>query len=194
MKATVILVCLCGLVLTACVNLKPVADNLRLYVLGEVEGAAVESIAESSEDRYYVVRPDIPTYLSHDRIMLRERSGAIVELMDERWAEPLEEEVCRALSEYVSRKGGRWVSGYYPWPRLDPDCPQLRVRFNELSIGADGSLRASVFWVVSQRQNVIRSGLYNAYELTWEPGRTETLVLAMNRMLEGLAVNIVGAE
>lgn len=179
--------------LSACVNLKPVEDNLKLYVLGDPKGVEVVETASSVEECFYIASPDLPSHLSNDRFMVRTLNGELIEKSDVRWAEPLEEGICRALSEYISREG-RWVTGYYPWPKLEANIPQLRVRFNELAFVDDGSVRISVFWVVRNRSDVLSGGVYNTYDLSWDPESPESLVKALNAALEGLATAVIAEQ
>ncbi|MGB0415493.1 MAG: PqiC family protein [Coraliomargarita sp.] len=190
MKRQVLCIALLSFFLTACVNLDPVEDDLQMYALGSVSDRPETEFPEETENVVYIARPDLPAYLSNNRILIRSADGEIKHLGGIRWVEPLEEGVARALSEYISRANGQFVAGYYPWPRLDRKTPQVRVRFSELSFEDDGSIHVVAFWWESRDEEVLKGGVFEPNDIAWTPGEPATLVTAFNEILEALGNQI----
>lgn len=171
--------------LVSCVNLEPVEDDLKLYALGSVSDRPSTVFPDDPSDVVYIGRPDLPAYLDNNRIVVRSENGLITPLDGVRWAEPLEEGVARALSEYISRADGQFVAGYYPWPLLDRETIQVRVRFSELSFEDDGSIHVVAFWWASSQENsLLKGGILEPQDIKWTPGDPATLVAAFNQILE----------
>ena len=190
MKIRIYTMLLLGLLFAGCVNLDPVEDDLQMYALGSVEDRPSAKFPENPNEVVYIGRPDLPAYLSNALMLIRSSDGEVKQLPGVRWAEPLEEGVARALSEYIARADGPFVAGYYPWPRINRETKQIRVRFTELSFKDDGSIHVVAFWWIAKGQGMIDGGLFEPRDIAWTPGQPATIVTAFNQILEQLGQSI----
>ena len=101
------------LLLSACVNLEPVEDDLRVYARWDLLLSVPKRSFEDLGQVVYIARPDLPSYLTNNRMLIR-AADEIQSLEGARWVEPLEEGVARALGEYLARAQAPFVAGYYP--------------------------------------------------------------------------------
>lgn len=194
MKYHLLAVGLLSLLFTSCVNLDPVEDDLQMYALGSVSDRPETEFPDNANNVIYIARPDLPAYLSNNRMLIRSEDGEIRHLGGIRWVEPLEEGVARALSEYISRAGGQFVAGYYPWPRLSNNTPMIRVRFSELSFEDDGTIHVVAFWWEGRDEEILKGGIFEPNDITWTPGKPSTLVTAFNRILEQVGEEIASKQ
>lgn len=185
---TLLLLC-CGL--TACVNLKPKADTVRMFVLGSVDAVAEPSA--QSPGAVYIARPDLPAYLDGSRLQYRHADGEIQSLRGARWAEPLQEGVARALSEFIGGAQGHSTDGYYPWPKLSTATPQVRVRLLKFGATADGRIQLAANWQIEGPGGVVCQSSYVADQFEWQLGDPQSLVAGLNQALKALAAEIAPA-
>jgi uncharacterized lipoprotein YmbA len=129
--------------LTACVNLKPKPDSVRLYLLGPVTASAVEAPVGRG---IYIARPDLPTYLEGNRMQYHGEGGELQSVYGARWGEPLQEGIARAISELITQQSGRPGSRFYPWPKSSDQAAELRVQFHQFGATADGRVQLTANW------------------------------------------------
>jgi uncharacterized lipoprotein YmbA len=184
MRAFILLFLCFGL--TACVNLKPKPDTVRLYVLGPLDTAVESGVL--SGPAIYIARPDLPTYVDGTRLQYRRQGGELRSLSGARWAEPLQEGVSRALSEYLSSQHA--INGYYPWPKLSSVTSQVRVRFSQFGATADGQIQLSAHWQIEGPEAVVREGVFAAADLKWQTDDAQSMVAGLNEALQALAADI----
>ena len=133
---------------------------------------------------------EFPEALDRPQMMLRggENRLDIQEL--HRWAAPLEGQVRRVLRENLATTGARVET--YPWPRDFAPERQIRLAITRFDgrPGATADLQAR--WTLSAADGTPPMTRTAAYS---EPAgdSIETLVAAQNRLLERLAVEIVGS-
>jgi len=190
MLRQLVLLSIC-LVLVACVNLKPQPDSVVLYVLGPSDSRTVPADEPPS---VYVARPDLPTYLEGSLLQYRQSDGAVKSLARARWAEPLQEGVARALSEFITLRSGHTTRGFYPWPPPGDASPLVRVRFYRFGGTAEGRIRISASWRIESGDAILAEGIYEpADEIEWRRGEADSLVEGLNTALEGLAAEIAAS-
>lgn len=186
---SVLLVSAVCLVFSGCVNLKPKADVVKLYALGPVE-AAPETTATGPS--MYVARPNLPGFLDGKRLQFRSANGEVEELSKARWAEPLEDGIARALAEYLQHKGGRKVSGFYPWPKNRDDL-ELRVHIYKLGALKSGEVSMLVEWELRSAGKARSAGTFESQGIQWQQGDSDSFVAGINRALEQLASDVDAA-
>ena len=93
---------LSGLALTGCLNLKPVTDRTRFYVLSAVPAATPGTVGSNGGLAVGISRVDIPAYLLDSRIALRQGATEIKYSEYHRWAERLDKGLQRVLGANLS--------------------------------------------------------------------------------------------
>ena len=177
--------------LTGCVNLKPKADTVRLFVLGSVD--AVYESGSPGRGAFYIGRPDLPAYLEGTRLQYRHMDGEVESLSGARWAEPLQEGVARALNEFIGSAQENSSDGYYPWPKLSSATPQVRVRLLQFGAIADGRIQLNANWQIEGQGGVVAQGTFIAEGFKWQPSDPKSFVAGLNQALEALAAEIAAA-
>jgi uncharacterized lipoprotein YmbA len=171
-----------------CVNLKPSPDTVKSYTLGP---ASLESLEKfPGREGVYVARPDLPGYLAGTRFHYRGFDGELVQLPSARWAEPLEEGISRAVSEFLNHEGVPASGGYYPWPYRSRDIPKLHLSILRLGAYENETIQFQVAWEILQDEATIASGLYVQDALAWEVGDASSAVEGFNAGLRALAAQI----
>jgi uncharacterized lipoprotein YmbA len=93
---------LSGLALTGCLNLKPVIDRTRFYVLSAAPAATPGMAGSNGELAVGISRVDIPAYLLDSRIARRQGASEIKYSEYHRWAEQLDRGLQRVLGADLS--------------------------------------------------------------------------------------------
>lgn len=133
---------------------------------------------------------EFPEALDRPQLMLRTGENRLDIQELHRWAAPLEGQVQRVLRENLATTGARVET--YPWPRDFAPERQIRLAITRFDgrPGATADLQAR--WTIGAADGtpiLTRTAAYS------EPAgdSIETLVAAQNRLLERLAVEIVGS-
>ena len=177
--------------LTACVNLKPKPDSVRLYLLGPVTASAVEAPVGRG---IYIARPDLPTYLEGNRMQYHGEGGELQSVYGARWGEPLQEGIARAISELITQQSGRPGSRFYPWPKSSDQAAELRVQFHQFGATADGRVQLTANWQLEGATGVVTvQGTYTAGDSKWTPGQAQSLVAGLNAALAALTRDILAS-
>ena len=95
---------LSGLALTGCLNLRPVTDHTRFYVLWAVPAAGPGKVGSDGGLAVGISRVDIPAYLRDSRIALRQGAAEIKYCEYYQWAERLDKGIQRVLAADLSSR------------------------------------------------------------------------------------------
>lgn len=93
---------LSGLALTGCLNLKPVTDPTRFYVLSAVPAGTPDTVGAHGDLAVGLGRVDLPAYLLDRRIALRQGANEIDYSEYYQWAERLDKGLQRVLGADLS--------------------------------------------------------------------------------------------
>lgn len=168
--------------LVGCLNLKPTADPVKLYALGDAAVVLAENQAEGS---VYVARPNLPSYLEGQYLKYRSAEGEVGRLQYARWVEPLPQGIARVLAEHLLAGGVAAVSGYYPWPRASSAASQLKVDLYRFEANAAGSIEIAAKWQLVGRDGSIQSsGHFSSDVVRWEVGDAGGMIEGMNQALQ----------
>lgn len=180
---------LCAVMLTACVNLKPVPSQSKSYILGPVDALSQDGIGADKE-AIYILRPQIPTYLDSTWLSYRSDNGELNKMIEARWAEPLAEGIARAISLYLSEGGEARVEGHYPWPDASSKSSRLSLNFQRFSATESGEVNVVALWRLRDSEGTVKSGRYSSDQLVWAVGQPDTLVAAYNSALRQIAAEV----
>ena len=196
-KLTLIALSIGGVLLTSCVNLKPVVPKSQNYTLGPVEIQAVDQVDQLEQgtavsEAIFITRPHVPTYLDSGRLVYLAESGEVKQVPVARWAEPMVEGIARATALYLNESTGLGtVVGYYPWPNSNVDAIRLTLNFLRFSATETGEVHVVARWTLKHSTGEIKSGLFSTEELRWTVAEPESLVAAYNDALKALAVEVL---
>ena len=139
--------------LAGCGSFSPRPDPSRFFTLSslpQVEESAVKNSA-SQEGVFLGVGPiKFPGYLDRQEIMVRSAQNRFEVSENDRWAEPLDENFARVLSQNLSAllQTDRIVP--YPWP-VDRK-PSYQIEIDVLRFEANSAREAQLFarWMISE--------------------------------------------
>ncbi len=139
--------------LSACVNLTPVADPTRFYVL--TVDPAKEPLAEPAKRSLpvFVAPVDTPAYLDHPRLVVRKQGNELAYAEFYQWAEPVRDGLTRCLREHLAAWLG--VREVHPLGRRWPSGDYLEVQASVSRFEATQTGRAvlAVRWRIVQAKN-----------------------------------------
>ena len=151
MKSIVIFFGLAFLSVSGCVNFSPMSDPSRFFTLmplPQVEQSQGRGTGETNNMFIGIGPIRFPAYLDREQIVTRAGQNRFDVTENDRWAEPLEENFTRVLSQNLGMKlgGGRIVR--YPWqtgqrPTFQIEMEVLRFEPNtsqEVELLADWAL------------------------------------------------------
>lgn len=187
MKFTIFITVIASVFLTACVNLKPQTDKVKLYTLG-LNAAATNSIVD--QPVLYITRPELPSYLEGSAMRYHSADGEVASLNGARWGEDLGEGIARALGEYIQATGKAYVRSQYPWPKLARENLDVRVLFKRFGASEDGRVEVVAIWQIRDAKELIKEGRFQADNLSWQMDSPNTYVAQLNAALAALAETI----
>lgn len=132
--------------LSGCVNIKPVEDNTRFYVLTAL--ASRESLPDAGRLTNLVFMSDveIPAYLDNPRIAVR-RDEPLIDYSDRHhWAEPLRDGVRRSLRDNLAAMLGSQSVFLLSHRRPAGDVIELQVSLSRFEVTSDQSARVIADW------------------------------------------------
>jgi uncharacterized protein len=149
------IVCM-GLLLAGCGSFSPRPDPSRFFTLSslpQVEESAVQN-PRSPERVLLGIGPiKLPGYLDRQEIVVRSAQNRFEVSENDRWAEPLDENFARVLSQNLSALLQTDGIVPYPWP-LDRK-PSYQVEIEVLRFEANSARDAQLFarWAISDGGN-----------------------------------------
>ena len=177
-----------------CGFLAPQPDISKFYVLTSRPGAPEQSAGPGLGQPMVALGPvRFPDYLNRSQMVTR-LSENEVELSDvHRWAEPLETNFKRVLSQDLALALGRIDVIVYPYVGRSPlyEVPLEVLRFE---VDGDGTAHLTVRWGI--REGTTRAGLYTAESQLSEPAPArgvEGAVAALSSAVARLSDEIAAA-
>jgi uncharacterized lipoprotein YmbA len=189
MNPLIIISLITAIFLTGCVNLKPQADQTKLYTLGL--NTIVPANQNQSAPVFYIARPDFPSYLRGSLMRYHTQSGEISALKGARWGEELGEGIARALGEYIQATGKASVRSQFPWPKLSREDLEVRVLFKRFAATDAGQIQVQAVWQIRDGQSVVKEGDFESSLLQWNVDVPSSYVAQLNAALAELANTIV---
>lgn len=137
---------LLAVLLGGCINLKPVADPTKFYLLSV--RPAPEPLPEASKLTLpiCVAKVETPAYLDNPSLAVRQNGNVITYAQYHQWAEPVHLGVTRSLSEHLAGLLG--ASRVNPANRRYPsgDCLEVQAVLSQFEITATGQALLAARW------------------------------------------------
>jgi uncharacterized protein len=185
------------LVLLGCGTLSPKPDPSRFFTLSALpqsEPNPAKRPAASPGISLGVGPVTLPGYLDRQEIVVRIAQNQLTLSENDRWAEPLEENVARVLSQNIAVLLRAERINAYPWPIDRKPVYQVEIEVLRFESDADHQAQLSTRWVVrnTSRKDAIR---YHETRLS-RPAQsrsTEASVAALSEALADLSREIAAA-
>jgi len=137
----------------ACLNLGAKPDPSRFFTLTPLarpEPDTAGSVSHPDRVTLGLGPITLPGYLDRDQLVTRISENRLALAENDRWGEPLEENVGRVLSQNLSRLLADDEVTRFPWPSTDR--PMYQVEIDVQRFEADTARRARLVarWVLSQ--------------------------------------------
>jgi len=144
----------CMMMAAGCSVLSPQPDRSKFFILSPVsdsaDGAVARPAATSPRSQLIIgVGPvDFPDYLRRLPVVTRVAPNRI-ELSDEkRWAEPLDKNFTRVLSEDLATLLNTQQIEKYPWPLRNKIDYQIEVDVQRFETTSDGQTQLIASWII----------------------------------------------
>jgi len=154
MKINAIRLALGACVLAAgCSVLSPQPDRSRFFILtpisdGAGTGAQPASTSAGTHLTLGVGPVDFPDYLRRLPVVMRVAPNRIDLSDEERWAEPLDKNFVRVLSENLAALLDTQRIEKYPWPVKNRIDYQVEVDVERFETTSDGQAQLSASWII----------------------------------------------
>lgn len=197
MKNSIAAVLLGELLLLGCGTLSPQPDPSRFFTLSSLPqpGSNVEKRPAALPGIALGVGPvTLPGYLDRQEIVVRIAANQLILSENDRWAEPLDENFARVLSQNIAILLGAERIDAYPWPIDRKPVYTVEVEVLRFETDADHQAQLSTRWVVRNR---IRKDTIQYHETRLSrsaQGRsTAAAVAALSEALADLSREIAAA-
>lgn len=181
-----------ALLLAGCVNLEPVADPTRHYVLAST-ARSVETASGDCATTLVLGPVTLPAHLENARIAVRVGANEVRYSDYHRWAEPLRESVARLLREELAAADpDTCVLPFGPGTPSTFDR-QLIVEITRLDFTPEDRARLTANWRLvdrNDRENVSTGAFHSTREFGATPDDFTAGVAALNALLTELAAEL----
>jgi uncharacterized lipoprotein YmbA len=187
-KERLLLVLAMAVLLAGCATSKPV----QYYQLSAMrEDRAPAEFAVPKEATIGLGPVSLPEYLVRPQIVSRTSANRLTISNSHRWAEPLEENLPRVLSENLSALLGTDRILLHPWPvARKVDC-QIMVEVVQFEAGPNDAVNLIARWQVMGRDGqVLLPATRSSFKLTASAMDQEAMVVALSQGIARLARDI----
>lgn len=143
---------LAGLSLSGCSPFSPRPDPSRFFTLtpiSQVDEIATNVVSNPAGISLGIGPISLPGYLDRPEIVIRPGANQIDVSQRDRWAEPLEENFARVLSQNLSALLRTYRLTMYPWPVGKKPDYQVKIEVFRFEANAAGNVQLSTRWAVS---------------------------------------------
>ncbi len=177
-------------VLGAAACLGPRTDPATYYVLSPGQGDAGEPLPI----QLGVGPVTVPGYLARSELVTRVSENRLSVSETERWAEPLEEGVARALSAGLRRRLGPDRVVPYPWYASDGIDYGVSVEITRFEASSPSTVVLAATWRVEDGEGgEALEGDDSVIEVATDGPTGDASVAALSGALDALAAEIAGA-
>ena len=136
-----------------CSVLSPQPDRSKFFILTPIPdsagtGAQAASTSAGSQLVVGVGPVDFPDYLRRLPVVKRVAPNRVDLSDEERWAEPLDKNFVRVLSENLGALLNTQRIEKYPWPVKDRIDYQVEVNVERFETTSDGQTQLSASWII----------------------------------------------
>jgi uncharacterized lipoprotein YmbA len=136
-----------------CSVLSPQPDRSRFFILTPISdsagtGAQAASTSAGSQVVVGVGPVDFPDYLRRLPVVKRVAPNRVDLSDEERWAEPLDKNFVRVLSENLATLLNTSRIERFPWPVKDRIDYQVEVNVERFETTSDGQAQLSASWII----------------------------------------------
>jgi uncharacterized protein len=136
-----------------CSVLSPQPDRTKFFILNPLsEGAAAGGQAGSTSPGSQLIigvgPVDFPDYLRRLPVVTRVAPNRVDLSDEERWAEPLDKNFVRVLSENLATLLGTQRIEKYPWPVKNRIDYQIEVDVERFETTSDGQTQLMASWII----------------------------------------------
>jgi uncharacterized protein len=185
------------LVMAGCGTLSPKPDPSRFFTLSALsqpELNAAKQPAVSPGISLGVGPVTLPGYLDRQEIVVRVAQNQLMLSQNDRWAEPLEENVARVLSQNIAALLRAERINAYPWPIDRKPVYQVEIEVLRFETDVDQHAQLSTRWLVRNtgRKDSVRYHETRLAQLA-QSRSTEASVIALSQALADLSSEIAAA-
>lgn len=147
------------LALAGCLNLKPVVDSTRFFVLAPVAAPGVDPPAPGLNFAVGLARVEIPDYLQPRRMAVRQGNSEIHYLEHLQWGERLDKGLQRSLGASLAALGGPATAVPSAWRRSEVRA-EVYVSVQRFECDAQGRATLEARWRITSpgAENLWRAG------------------------------------
>jgi uncharacterized lipoprotein YmbA len=189
-----ILLILC-LLAAGCVSLGPQADPSRFFALASLPrtGQRVQDAAGNNALVLGIGPIKFPAYLDRPQLVTRISQNRFAVAENDRWAEPLEENLSRILSQNLSILLHTERVVTYPWERSQRPTHQVQVEVLRFEPNAERIVELWARWRVSDNTRKLVSVRESYLTLPARDKSTEGAVASMSAVANELSKEIADA-
>jgi uncharacterized lipoprotein YmbA len=177
-----------------CTVFAPQPDNSQFFILSPISDRPSSSLAPASTGTHDLVLGigpiDLPDYLRRRQVVTRASSNQVDLSQENRWAEPLDRNFARVLSENLSELLNTDRIEKYPWPSQTRIDYQVMIDVLQFENSHDGKSTLVARWII--KDGGTGKYLYAARSIANEPvgGGAGASSAALSRNLEVLSKDI----
>ncbi len=137
----------CAMVV-GCSVLSPQPDRSKFYILAPVTESNAAQTASNRRLTLGVGPVEFPDYLRRLSVVTRVGPHRLELSDDKRWAEPLDRNFTRVLSENLATELGTQRIEKYPWPLATKIDYQIEVDVQRFETTSDGQAQLVASWII----------------------------------------------
>ena len=186
-----------GLIFSSCVNLEPIEDNTRFYIIDPTPKERDQLEKSNIHPFLYFSQIPLPAFLSTSKLAVRHSGTELRFYENHRWAEPLDDSLLRALVSHT-RKGlpSDWTITNFPNRRTDEKGLEIQIDVEQLEGNvADTANFAGQFHIFSHMENNLDRQLLHHqhfyYTTTWNSSEPAELPGKMSLLVQQLSETIL---
>jgi uncharacterized protein len=185
------------LLLLGCGTLSPKPDQSRFFTLSALtqnEPNAAKQASRTPGISLGVGPVTLPGYLDRQEIVVRIAQNQLILSENDRWAEPLDENVARVLSQNIAFLLRAERINAYPWPIDRKPVYQVEIEVLRFETDAEHQAQLSTRWVVRNTSKKDSTRYHETRLSRPAQGRsTEASVAALSEALADLSREIAAA-
>ncbi len=132
-----------SILLTGCINLEPVEDPTRTYILSSADLSPIRLSREGETISLFIERVEIPPYLDDRRLVTRVAPNEVEFHEFYRWAEPIAEGIGRTIAENLDSMEVVKDVGYHPWRKYGRNDYRIRLKIFHFEANETGDVEFS---------------------------------------------------